>query len=358
MLLLCINLWIERNASLENSATSLGVGVAGYKGAYELLRELKFPVARSYLRPNHVPHDRVLWMVMPDFLGPQATLTGADVNELKKWIAAGGVAVLMGNLDSKWDRLDLAEEVSAGGATSLVKGDFARAGLTIPIEGLAHFNKADKDTRIRLTSDGKPFALERRVGAGKLIAVADGRFLLNPNLDKADASVLAVDLALALGAPEFDEYSHGLVASESAFALFSNPRLLILLTIAAIAALLWIAQQHSFPARTLCDDEGPAPSLDSFVESLGILYSRSNDRLAAFHAYRTSFLRRARRRLSPGIEVSEQSAIERLARDQSLSDETRQWLEGRQSPASEAELVRAVRALESCTSRTNEPRRD
>jgi hypothetical protein len=357
-LLLFINLWIERKTSLDNSATSLGVGIVGYKAAYDLLHELNFPVGRSYLRPNRVPQDRVLWMVMPDFLNPQATLTDTDVNDLKSWISAGGVAVVMGTADSQWDRLDFDETVATGDVTSSVKGDFARSALTISIEGLAHFDKADSDTRIRLLSDGQPFALERKIGGGKLIAIADGRFVLNSNLDKADASVLVVDLARALGAPDFDEYSHGLVASESAFALFSNPRLLILLALASLTALLWIAQQHSWPARTPRVQEGPAPSLDSFVESLGVLYAQSNDPNAVFGAYRASFLRRARRQLSPRFEISEHSAIERLARDRALSDEIRLWLAGNRSPANEAELVQAVRALESCPGLTNEPRRD
>jgi hypothetical protein len=354
LVLLGINLWIERGTSLDNSATSLGVGVVGYEAAYELLVELHFPAGRSYVRPVHVPHDRVLWMVMPDFLNSEAMLTDTDVNDLKDWIKAGGTAVVMGNVTSQWQRLDLDATAEAGDQTSLIKGDFARGGLTIPIEGLAYFKSADKEARIRLTSDGKPFALEKKMGAGRLIAIADAEFVLNSNLDKADASVLLVDLARAIGTPDFDEYSHGLVASESAFALFSNPRLLILLALSSITALLWIAQQHSFPARGLRDEQGPAPSLDSFVESLGVLYSQSNDPKAVFNAYRTSFLRRARRHLSPRIELSEHSAIERLARDQSLSDESRVWLQGHKSPTNEEELVHAVRALESCHSLTNE----
>lgn len=356
LVLLGINLWIERKTSLDNSATSLGVGIDGYKAAYELLHELHFPARRSYVRPVHAPHDRVLWMIMPEFLNPQATLTSTDVNDLKEWIKAGGVAVVIGNVASQWERLDLDATAVAGDKTSLIRGDFARDGLTIPVEGLAHFKSADKDSLIRLTSDGKPFALEKKMGKGKLIAIADGAFILNSNLDKADASVLLVDLVHAIGTPDFDEYSHGLVASESAFALFSNPRLLILLAIASITALLWIAQQHSFPARGLRDEQGPAPSLDSFVDSLGVLYSQSNDPRAVFNAYRTSFLKRARRQLSPKIELSEQSAIDRLGRDQTLSDESRAWLQGGKSPANEAELVQAVRALESCSGLNNEHR--
>src|SRR5277367_4686211 len=105
LVLLGINLWIERSTSLDSSATSLGVGEVGYEAAYELLLELHFPARRSYVRPVHVPHDRVLWMVMPDFLNPEAMLTDTDVNDLREWIKAGGVAVVMGNVASQWKRL-------------------------------------------------------------------------------------------------------------------------------------------------------------------------------------------------------------------------------------------------------------
>jgi hypothetical protein len=359
LLLFCVNLWFQRDTSLANSDTSFGVGVDGYKGAYDLLHELGFPVTRSYVRPNHVAQHRMLWMIMPDFLSTQAMLTDTDVNDLKKWIRAGGIAVVMGDVTSHWERLDIKQSVAAvEESTSKVSGDFSHAARTIPIPALAHFNGADANDKVRLSISGKPFAIDQKVGSGRLIAIADGRFVLNSNLDQGDASVLLVDLVRQLGAPDLDEHSHGLVASESAFALFSNPRLLILLAIGAITALLWIAQQHSFPPRTLCDEEGPAPSLDSFVESLSALYSRSNDPPAVFAAYRASFLRRVRRQLSPKIEISERSAIERLCRDRSLTEKSRRWLEGDQSPYTDAELVQAVRALESCPGLLNEPRRE
>ena len=359
LLLFCMNLWFQRGSSLANSDTSFGVGVDGYKAAYDLLHELGIPVTRSYLRPNHVAHDRTLWMIMPDFLSAQAMLTDSDVNDLKKWIRAGGVAVVMGDVTSHWERLDIKQSVAAvDDSTSKVSGDFSRVARTIAIPGLARFNGADAKAKVRLSIGGTPFAIDQKVGLGRLIAIADGRFVLNSNLDQDDASVLLVDLVRALGAPDFDEHSHGLVASESAFALFSNPRLMILFAIASITALLWIAHKHSFPARTLRDQQGPAPSLDSFVESLSALYSRSNDPSAAFSAYRASFLRRARRQLSPRIEISEKSAIDRFRRDRSLTEESRRWLEGDEYPSTDGELVQAVRALESCPGLTNEPRRE
>jgi len=357
LLLFCLNQWLQRNRSLEDSGTSFGVGLGGYKAAYDLLRELDIPVTRSYARPNRVPRNRVLWFMVPDFLSSpeEVTVTNADISDLMRWIRAGGTAVIMGDISSDWKRLEIDEHVSVGKDTSTIEGDFAHAARTIPISGVAHFEKADASGRVRLTSGGKPFAIELKVGLGKLIAIADGRFVLNANLDKGDASVLLVDLTRALGAPDFDEHCHGLVAPESTLALLGNPRLLTVLGIALMTALLWIGEQHSWPARMLRDQEqGPAPSLDSFVESLGVLYSRANDPRAAFRAYRASFLRRARRQLSPRIEVSERVVIERLNRDRSLSDDSRRWLGGNEndSPSTEAELVRAVRALESCPSLT------
>jgi hypothetical protein len=365
LLLLCLNLSLERNHSLDASNTSFGVAADGYKAAYDLLSELHFAVTRSYARPNRVPHNRVLWFIVPDFLspseGPSEAASKADTNDLMDWIRAGGVAVMMGDPKSKWDQLNIEETVSAGGDSSTIQGDFARAARKIPISGFVHFDKIAANSRAVLTSGGgKPFAIDLKIGSGRLVAIADGRFVLNSNLDQGDASVLLVDLARALGTPNFDEHSHGLAMPESTLALLGNPRLLALLGISLMTALFWIAEQHSWPVRKLeVEDHGSAPSIDSFVESLGILYSRANDPRAAFRAYRASFIRRARRQISPRVEVSEQVVIDRMMRDRSHSDEIRRWLAGNESapPSTETELVRAVRALESCPSPTHEPRR-
>ena len=365
LLLFCVNLRVERDSSLDYSGTSFGLAGNGYKAAYDLLTELHFRVTRSYARSWRVPHNRVLWFVVPDFLSPleQGPLEGSakiDSSDLMDWIRAGGTAVIMGDPTSKWDRLDVEESVSKGGDTSAIQGDFAPVARKIPISGLVHFDKAAANSRVRLTSGGKPFAVDLKIGSGRLIAVADGRFVLNSNLDQGDASVLLVDLTRALGTPDFDEHSHGLATPESTLALLANPRLLAVLAITLMTALLWIVEQHSWPARKLeSQEQGAAPSIDSFVESLGVLYSRANDPRAAFRAYRASFLRRARRQLSPRADVTDQVVIDRMSRDRSLSAESRRWLAGNENdpPSTETDLVRAVRALESCPSPTHEPRR-
>jgi hypothetical protein len=93
--------------------------------------------------------------------------------------------------------------------------------------------------------------------------------------------------------------------------------------------------------------EGPQPSLVSFVESLGVLYSRASDPQAAFRAYRSGFLRRLRRQMMPSGELDEEILLKRIASDRALSDEDRRWLLMDTAPKSDTELVDAVRALES-----------
>src|SRR5271163_280466 len=295
LLLFCLNLWMQRGTSLENSDTSFGVGIDGYKAAYDLLSEVNLPASRSYARPGRVPHNRVLWFIVPDFLSsPEDMPAGeADTDDLMKWIRAGGTAVMMGDLDSKWIRFDIDGPSSAAAQESTFQGDFTPRARKIPIPGMVHFNQVNAGARVRLTADGEPFAIDLKIGSGRLVAIADGRFVLNSNLDQGDSSVLLIDLVRALGAPDFDEHSHGLAAPESVLALLANPGLLAVLGLSLITAILWIAEQHSWPRRMLDDQtQGPAPSVESFVESLGVLYSRANDPSAAFEAYRTSFLRR------------------------------------------------------------------
>lgn len=355
-LLLAVDLWLAPNLALDRSPTSFGVASAGYKAAFELLSELGFAPDRSYLPPGasveHKLAKRARWFVSPGFLAPDKTDGAAEASDVLRWIRAGGIAVVFGAPDSDWTRLGLNRETSAGGAASVISGPTARSARKLPLAGLLRFKPAakagDEHARVLLTADGAPFALELKPGSGRLIAIADNTFLRNANLGTGDASAIVVDLALAFGAPSFDEWSHGFAPPGSIVAVLLGSRAVLPLVIALVAALAWILEQHSWPRREL-DEAGeyPTPSVAPFIDSLGVLYSRSKDPTAALRAYRSGFIRRMRRQISPGVELSEDAVLERLARDRSLPAETRRWLIDRTAPANQAELVSAVRAIES-----------
>ncbi|MGH7778431.1 MAG: DUF4350 domain-containing protein [Candidatus Binataceae bacterium] len=355
-ILLAVDLWLAPNLSLERSSTSFGVTAGGYKAAFDVLAGLGFAPERSYIPPG--PHTdqtgaaRARWFVAPDFLDPDKSNAEAEATDVLGWIRAGGIAVIFGGRDDDWQRLGVARETSAGGDDSVISGSIARRARKLPIAGLLRFKPAakpaDDHARVLLTADGAPFALELKIGSGRLVAIADSSFLRNASLGIGDASPLAVDLAIALGAPSFDEWSHGFAPPGSIVAMLLRSRAILFLFIAIFAALAWILEQHSWPRRELDQAAGqPAPSIASFIDSLGLLYSRTGDPAAALRAYRSGFIRRMRRQISPGAELREEVVLDRLARDRAMSAETRRWLIDGAAPANQAELVAAVRAIES-----------
>jgi hypothetical protein len=353
LLLLGLNFWMAPKVALRESPTSFGVERQGYKAAYNLLLELGVPVRRSYVRPGAVPANGSLWLVSPSFLNGDLRDDDAAGGALLRWVRAGGTAVVFGDPESDWKRLNIKRGLGVGGAANLIKGDFAPRARQLDAIELVHFAAANDhaghaQARVRLTCDGAPFALEMPLGAGRLVAVADGRFMRNANLGSGDASVLLVDLVRALGPPMFDEYFHGLVESGSLVATLAGSRVILALGAGLLLALLWVGEQRSWPPRRLAERaEEPAPSIASFLDSLGVLYARARDPGAAFRAYRAGFLVRVRRQLWPHGEFSEQFLLERLERDRSLLPETRHWLIDGATPANESELVSAVRAIES-----------
>jgi hypothetical protein len=353
LLLLGLNLWMAPKVALRESPTSFGVERQGYKAAYDLLLELGVPVRRSYVRPDAILAKGSLWLVSPSFLNSDLRDDDAAGGALLQWVRAGGTAVVFGNPESDWKRLDIKHGIGVSGAANLIEGDFAPRARKLDVADLVHFaaaddKAADDKVRVRLTCDGAPFALEMPLGAGRLVAVADGRFLRNANLGSDDASVLLVDLVRALGPPVFDEYFHGLVESSSLLATLAGSRVIVPLGAGLLLALLWVGQQRSWPPRRLAERaEEPAPSIASFLDALGVLYARARDPGAAFRAYRAGFLHRVRGQLWPHGEFSERLLLERLERDRSLPPEIRHWLIDGAMPANETELVSAVRAIES-----------
>jgi Domain of unknown function (DUF4350) len=348
ILMFAASLWLAPNPYLQRSATTFGVARGGYKAAYELLSELGFSVSRSFERPAGRTARRTLWFVSPPFLNSSRKKYQDAAGPVMDWIRAGGVAVVFGDEHSDWKRLGLKIDTAAGGAQSVVAGEYAQAPRDIPIPKLMRFKSAPKGAAILLAADGAPFAIERKLGKGRIVAIADDRFMHNANLDLGDCSVLLVDLVRALGAPTFDEWCHGIAPPASIVEAVAGSRAILPILVGMLAAVAWAMERRSWPRRTLDDErESPAPTIATFVESLGALYSTTGDPAAVFRAYRSGFLRRMRRRISPHAEISESSLLERIARDGALHAGVRRWLVQGDAPRDSGELVIAVRAIES-----------
>jgi hypothetical protein len=353
LLLTSVNLWLEPNFELQFSPTSFGIGPSGYKAAFDLAGELGISVTRSYIDVKRQPPPRQLLMVSPSLLEKESS-GDAPARDLLRWVRSGGTAIVFGGAGSEWDRLGISVPTYAGTDHDAISGDFAPTMRRIAVPGLLHFEAAPKDAQVRLRAEGSPFAIERKVGKGSLIAIADDRFLRNVNLGNSDNSLLFIDLVHRFDKVVFDEHCHGMVADISLYSAVLGSRAILPICVGLMLEIVWVLAQHTWPRRLSVETRALASlSIEPFVESLGVLYSRASDPKAVFRAYRDGFLRRLRQQMMPFGSIEEGVILQRISRDRSLSDETRRWLTGPSAPKNNAELLQAVRAIEAYAGSTN-----
>jgi uncharacterized protein DUF4350 len=347
-----LNLWLEPNTQLEFSPTSFGVGPTGYKASFELASALGLGASRSYVNPKQLPRGDVLWLVAPFYLAEHATDADRPARDLLQWIRLGGTAVVLGDRDSKWERLGFNVQTLPGKTgESLVENTGLVRRLSVP--DLARFGKVSKDATVEVRANGDPFVIRRSLGTGTLVAVADYRFLLNANLGSADNCLFFADLAYRFNAVIFDERSHGMLSDVPLYSIIARSRAMLPIGAGLILAVLWVFAQNLWPRRTpQLDSVLPSPTIEPFVASIGVLYARSSDPAAAFHAYRNGFVRRLGRKIMPFGEFDEAAIMQRLSRDRSMSAETRDWLVGASVPKSDSELIEAIRSIEGYSAAT------
>jgi hypothetical protein len=358
--------------------TSFGRIPAGQGALYDLLRELGLPVARSFASPEALTADRTLWFIEPDEGCAARSLSGAS---LAPWLEAGGRAVVL--LPARLSAcpadatlggfaLPGREEAAPGGdgpapagapAASeamrvTVEGAWLRAPRSLELAAPVRFVPetawseaqrgagGDGSWRVAATEAGRPFALERTVGRGRLLVIADGRFLENQWLDRADAAPLAVDLALALGPPWIDERTHGLVPSRGTLVyLLRSPALPCFAGMALLAlAFAWYGAAE--PPRRVAEVDPSAPSLESYVQSLAGFYAATGDHARVLERYRELTARRLRRHFGLPPDAPLASLVDRLGRRPGLSRAGVAQLASRASASNASELARAVALLD------------
>lgn len=194
--------------------------------------------------------------------------------------------------------------------------------------------------------DGHPFALERRLGRGRLVLVADAAFLSNRWLDRGDDAPLALDLARAYGAPHFDELSHGLGRPRSGLAYLLHSCALPFFLGLALLGAAWAWRGAALPPRCVAELDPSAPTLDSFVDSLAALYARSGDHARVFESYRELTARLLRRHFGLHPETPKETLVARLERRRGIGEEGLRLLAEGAPVRSRGELEQAVAVLD------------
>ncbi len=154
-------------------------------------------------------------------------------------------------------------------------------------------------------NEAKPLALERKVGEGRLIVIADARILSNDRLGHVDSAPFVFDWVRDYGQPWIDEHAHGVVPETGTFRyLAGSPAWAAGLGL-MVLGLLVVWRGNAWPTRHVSEFDPDSPTLSTFVDSVARLYSGTRDHAQVFDRYRLLCLDRIRRALglSPGTEV-------------------------------------------------------
>jgi hypothetical protein len=336
---------------LVQTRTSYGGISAAWGAAFDLLQELSLAPQRT--REALAARDlaRPQWIVEPAW---QARELPRQLEAIEQFVRRGGTVVLVGGEGDVLEglgfgaglRVRAASEAPAAAATRpvhadeplLMQGRWLRSRRRVALRSLFAADAVRAD-EVRASGPAGVLALERTLGAGKLVVLSDGAFFSNQHLDEHDNAALLVDLALALGPPVFDERCHGLFPERSPWrALGAGFVALVALSFATLTlgALLYARRWPVRRARPLAPEP---PSLELFVGSLAGLYRARGQRepAAVFRAYRAGLLRRLGRGLHDTRALA--GAVARGGNDA-------RWFSEQAAPASRLELAQAVAALE------------
>src|SRR5438093_516429 len=331
--------------------------------ALDLLTGLGFRVVRTHEPPEDLAPDATVWWIEPAELC-RSVPGGGWRGE--PWVRAGGTAVLfLAPAVGEDAGCALLEGVvlprrvadTSGGASPRgargerpatahgVSGDALPRARTVEVPGLLTFADAG-DWRVRAVSAERPLVLERALGAGRIVAVADATVLRNQSLDRGDAALLVVDLVRAFGVPRFHEGGEGPRARRSAAAyLATSPALLVFCGL-ALTGVLFAWQGNLVPPRALPGPGTDTPGLDAFVDSLAALYAGTRDHARVLERYRELAAARLRRHFGMPPETPVGVLAERLACDRRLGPSALRLLVEGAPVAGERSLRDAVRVLD------------
>ncbi len=308
----------------QTSATSFGKLPSGHGAVFDLLVAAGLPVSRSYATADTLPPDSTVWWVAPRGLCASdeseepagAALPRLAAAGLQALVEAGGHAVVFlgvgscpelaghalpprtGDADAsdQGDRSSAPSRQPAEPRPVRVEGALVPAARTLEAEEPRVFESAG-DWRVVANLDGRPFALERNRGDGRIAVVADDFFLRNRNLGIADAAPLVVDLVRRYGVPAFDERQHGLRLEAGAvrYLAASPARYLFAGLLALGLGVAWWGRSQV--PRTPPPPDTPAPTLEGFVGSLSRLYHGTRDRRRVAERYQEVAKAQLRRHL-------------------------------------------------------------
>lgn len=292
----------------------------GAKGLFLWLEELGYEVEAPTLAAFHIPAEVELVLV----LEPRNLITEAELDELGRWVQAGGTLLIAGDspvvtlvfeyfeFNSRFEQSD---EVR-GAAVPLLLSPPLTAGVTAHTESQLITERTDYVPL--LTNAEQPLLVSFTAGDGRVLLSTSSYFFRNEAIMEADNAALALNIA-SLVEPNstiwFDEWHHGIRRGDVDNTALSGPgewlrftaagqSLLYILAVVFIAIILsgW---RFGRPVPLPRDLRRRAPL--EYITAIANLNRRAGHRYAVQQQYKQQLKRQLaqRYRLNPNLPDDE-----------------------------------------------------
>lgn len=295
--------FIRGSDDRQLTETSYGVAPRGFRALYEVLERFGFDVRRVLTVASSDGNPETRWWLSTIVACGMGSRLHPDVSALLDALAAGGTAVvILPPVET------VACDVVAGfplpraphGASGSrptappLHGDGIPRRRRLVPAGLSTFRDV-QEWRVVARVGVAPFVVERSIGSGRLVVVADARVFANRWLDHADNVLFAFDLVRLFGSPRFDERVHGFRPYDSAAVYLASTRAVVVFVGLAVLAALYAWRSRLLPEAKFIVHVSKRSALEAYADSLARILALSPDHNRAAAAYRALTWVRLRR---------------------------------------------------------------
>ena len=292
----------------------------GAKALYLLLQKEGFATERME-SPWTALNAKIGLLVVIEPLREDRGVSEDESKALKSWIEAGGSVLFLVTLPAR----SIEPKDLIAGDLAIVTGDekakdlppfapaspYVRSVSTLHVASPVRLHTgANSHYRTLFRDEGGALAVEKTMGRGHVIVIANTVAAGNTTIAQADNAILLYNIA-AVSVPTghraiaFDEYHHGVgfetsgagaASDEGLFASAPKPLRFVLLHLCALGALvLYVGNRRFGPVRTLHSPTYRAST--DYVGSMARLFRRANAGDIAIVTLYRQFIRDLRRQL-------------------------------------------------------------
>lgn len=287
--------------------TSYDASPEGYRGAYVVLNELGYKVARS----RRAAGDHVLWVLSPEKVGDR------DVDPLMAWVSRGGRMLLADPTAKMGSRF--VPELELETLKENVTANCDREGIGQLDLGTALIRTKTAPKSVWARAADEDLVTIHRHGKGEVWLLHRPEMFRNDHFNKANNSVFVCRLAEAMTSDggrtlAFDEFTHGMRDRPGVLELlWQRPvRWVTLHALALAGVILWRHGVRFGPIRT-----APPPSRRSkeeFLDALTDLFRRQGDLDAAYRLVQQDLVHSLAEQMSLPATVHPDVVVSELAR--------------------------------------------